>query len=256
MKVVDSPSGGPRGKGRIEVTSDTQIRVHITDREEKTSVHDLEFPQGVSMVKIGNWQLQAVEDVFIQLSEDKLDIKYIRPLNGTFYVEFARFGAEEGKLPTIRYAEGGKPFPGAKWENPERNKCYPLYEIINLGAYEGMEVLDVLTYEFEWDENLEEFAIVGSKRKKWHEHLLSVLNVFGFDMQHDELHYTEEAYDAGGPTTIPNVLSELEDILQSRKKLAQVTLGDGWIDSKTIGTGPFGMTKESVQVAMQAQAQV
>jgi hypothetical protein len=226
------------------------MRVTITDREEKTSVHDLEFPQGIDMVKIGNWQLQAVDDVFVQLSEDKLDIKFIRPRNGQFYVEFARFGAEEGELPTIRYAEGGKPFPGAKWENPERYKMYGLYEIINPGVYEGMECLDVLTYEFEWDENLEEFTIVGSTRRKWHEHLLTVLNTFGFDMQSDDLHYTGEQYDANGPTTIPNVLPELQDIFKSRKKLAMITLGDGWIDSKTIGPGPFGMTKETLRAAM------
>lgn len=253
ITVIESPSGGPRGEGRIEVLSDTQVQVFLKDKDGKTSVHILEYPQGVNMVKIGNWQLQAVTDVFVQLTQDKLDIQYIRPRNGTFYVEFVRFGAEEGELPTIRYDEGGKPFPGAKWENPERYKCYPLYEIVNLGQYEGMECLDVLTYEFEWDENLEEFAIVGSVRKKWHEHLITFLNVFGFDLQNDNLHYTGEEYDAGGPTTIANILPELEDILRSRKRLGQVTLGDGWIDSKSIGTGPFGMTKESLQAAMRAQ---
>jgi len=192
------------------------------------------------------------------LTPDKLDIQYIRPRNGTFFVEFSRFGAEEGELPTIRYDEGGKPFPGAKWENPERNKCYPLYEVINVGPYEGMECLDVLTYEFEWDEILEEFTIVGSVRKKWHDHLLTFLNVFGFDLQNDTLHYTGEDYDAGGPTTIPNVLPELEDILKSRRasgKLGQINLSDGWIDSKTMSTGPWGMTKETLQAAMSAQLQ-
>jgi hypothetical protein len=253
VKVVDSPSGGPRGKGRVEVIDNTNVRITITDREEKTSIHDLEFSQGVDMAPVGNWKLQSVEDVFIQLTQDKEEIQYIRPRNGTFYVEFAQFGAEEGELPTIRYDEGGKPFPGAKWENPARYKCYPLYEIINLGPYQGMEVLDVLTYEFEYDENLEEFAVVGSVRRKWHEHLLTVLGVFGFDLQHDDLLYTAEEYDADGPVTIPNVLPQLEDIFRSRKKLGQVTLNDGWIDSKTISNGPFGMTKESLQAAMAAQ---
>ena len=252
VKVIESPSGGPRGRGRVEIVDDEHVKVTVTDREEKTSVHTLEYPQGVEMVRIANWKMQNVEDVFIQLTPDKEDIQYIRPRNGNFYVKFARFGAEEGELPTIRYDEGGKPFPGAKWENPERNKCYPLYEVINPGPYEGMEVLDVLTYEFEWDENLEEFAIVGSVRKKWHEHLMTVLNVFGFDFQHDNLEYTGEMYDAGGPTTIPNVLPQIEDIFIDANKLAQVQMNDGWIDSKTIANGPFGMTPESMKETMRA----
>lgn len=254
VKVIESPSGGPRGKGRVEVIDDTHVRVSVTDREEKTSVHQIEYPQGVDMVRIGNWKFQPVEDVFIQLTPDKEDIQYIRPRNGTFYLKFSRFGSEEGELPTIRYDEGGKPFAGAKWDNPERNKCYPLYEVINPGPYEGTELLDVLTYEFEYDENLEEFAIVGSVRKKWHEHLMTVLHVFGFDLQHDNLHYGD-LYDAGGPTEIPNVLPQLEDIFRAANKLAQATLNDGWIDSKSIAPGPFGMTPESMRETMRTAMQ-
>ncbi len=252
MKVIESPSGGPRGKGALEVINETQVRVTIVDRDDKTFEYMLEYSQGVKMVQIADWQLQAVDNTFIQLTQDKLDIQYIRPRDGTFYMTFARFGAEEGELPTIRHDEGGKPFPGAKWENPERNKAYPLYTVINPGPYKGMEILDILTYEFEWDENLEEFTIVGSVRRKWHEHLLTVLNVFGFDLQNDTLHYTGEMYDAGGPTTIPNILPELEDIFKARNKLGQVTVANGWVDSKSIAPGPFGMTKESLEAAMAA----
>ena len=255
MKVIDSPTNtGPRGHGSIKILDDKRVSVTITEGE-KTETHTLEFPQGVAMVKVNNWQLQDADNISIQLTPDKLDFQYSpRPIEGNFYIEFSRFGAEEGELPTIRYSEEGKPFPGAKWENPARYKAYALYEIINPGVYQGMEILDVVTYELEWDENLEEFTIVGSKRKKWHDHFLTFLNVFGFDLQNDTLHYTGEEYNAGGPTTIANVLPEIEDILQSRAKVGQVFVENGWVRKDGLGMGPFGMTKEGLQAAMEQQA--
>lgn len=251
-KVIERPSGGPRGRGSIVVLNDTQVRVTITDREDKTIEKVLDFSQGVANVQIQNWQLQSADDLSISLTEDQLDFLYTpRPRNGTFHVEFSRFGAEEGELPTIRH-DDKKDYDGKPWL-PERYKMFALYEIIDPGPYQGMEILDSPTYEWEWDENLEEMTIVASKRKKFHAHAMVFLNVFGYDLQHDNLHYTGEQYDAGGDITIPNVLPELEDILRARKKLAQVTVVNGWVQEDGIQPASFGMTKDILQTAFELQ---
>ncbi len=250
-KVVSPPpTGGPRGRGNIKILSDTQVRVTITDREDKTVEKVLDFPQGIKNVQIRGWQLQDASDVSINLTDDEMDFLYTpRPRNGTFYVVFSRFGAEDGELPTIKHDEK-RDYEGKPWL-PERYKVFALYEVINPGPYKGMEILDSITYEWEWDEHLEEFTIVGSKRKKWHEHHLKFLNVFGYDLQHDNIHYVEPSYDAGGITDIHNILPELEDILQSRSKLGQVTVNKGWVQEDTILPGPFGMNRESLEAAME-----
>ena len=249
MKIVDSPTGGLRGEGSVRVVNETQVGVTIKEKDGKQHHLTLEYPQGVDLVRIGNWKLQDVDDVFIQLMSDKSDIRFIRPRNGTFYTTFARFGAEEGELSTLLYSEAGKPFAGAKWDNPARYRYYVLYEIFGAAEYSGMEILDILTYEFEYDENIEDWAIVGSERKKWHTHNLTYLNVFGFDAQHDSFAYEGKTFDAGGPEPIAFVLPELEEILQAREKIGQVTVKDGWVTPELIIPGPFGMTKDALETA-------
>jgi len=244
MKVIDSPSGGLRGKGSVRVIDDKRIAVVLEEKDGKTHNIEITYDPGVKFATVGDWQVQDVDDVFIQLTPDLEDIQYIRPRNGLFFVSFSRFGAEEGELPTLRYYPRGKPFQGAKWENPERYAFFGLYKIIGAGEYTGMEIMDMLTYEFEWDENLEEFLVVGSERKKWHEQLLTTLNVFGFDIQRDELH-PGEFVDAGGPSAIQNILPEIEDILQQRNKLGQMFVKDGWVQPDSIKPGPYGHTPQS-----------
>lgn len=245
MKIIEKSGGGPRGKGSIKVLDENKVQVSITDWEDKTSMHILEFPQGVQNVQIETWKLQSANDVSINLTDDELDFQYTpRPRNGTFFVKFARFAAEEGELPSIKFEEK-RDYEGKPWL-PERYKAFALYEVLNPGMYQGMELLDTITYEFEWDDILGEFTIVSNKKKR-HEHLLTFLNVFGFDLQNDELHYTAEDYDAGGPTTIPNVLPELEDILRSRKRLAQVTVENGWVQEDSIRPAPYGITEETLR---------
>jgi len=251
-RVIDSPSAGTRGDGTVKVVDNHNVRIVIVDKEKKSHEFNLTYDQGVNMVSIGDWPLQSIEDVNIKMTPDLDDIETISPRNGVFYVEFDVFGAEPGKLPTIRYKEEGKPFPAAKWENPERYLSYPLYKILAVGPYPddspyiGMTIMDFLTYEWEWDENLEEWLIVGSKRRKWHEHLLSFLDVFGYDLQHDTLGMGE-MYDAGGPAEIPNILPELEGILQERGRLAIVEMENGWIQSDSIKRAQAGMTKERLR---------
>jgi hypothetical protein len=253
MQTVKAPSAGLKGEGQVRVITDTQVGVTLTDGEGKVHQRTLEYPQGVSLVKISNWQLQDVDDVFIQLTSDESDILYIRPRNGTFYIEFSRFGAEPGELPTIRY---DKPvdWKGDPWL-PERYKAFPLYEAFASPKpeYNGMDILDTLTYQFQWDENLQDWAIVESTRKKWREHFDAILNVFGFDRQHDTFVYEGETYDADGPADITNVLPELEEILQQRGKIGQVTVEDGWVQEGTLIPGPFGMTRELLESAVAAQ---
>jgi len=152
VQTIEAPKGGGiRGKGRLRVINDTQVGVTITDNEGKVHNISLEYPQGVSLVQIGNWKMQDVDDVFIQLEPDESDIKFIRPRNGTFYVVFSRFGSEPGELPTIRF-DKPKDYQGDPWL-PSRLKAFGLYEAIAAGVYSGMEILDSPTYEFEWDEN-------------------------------------------------------------------------------------------------------
>ncbi len=249
MQIIDSPTGGLRGEGSVRIVNDIQAGVTIKEKDGKQHHLTLEYPQGVDLVQIGNWKLQDVEDVFIQLTSDKSDLRFIRPRNGTFYVQFARFGAEDGELPTILYSERGKPFVGAQWDNPERYRYYVLYEIFAGQQFSGMEILDILTYEFDYDENIEDWAIVGSERKKWHSHNLTYLNVFGFDAQNDAFVYEGKTFDAGGPEPIAFVLPELEEILQARDKVGQVTVKDGWVTPELIIPGPFGMTRAALETA-------
>ena len=250
-RVIDSPSAGTRGDGKVQVIDDKTIKVTIVDKEKKKQDFTLTYEQGVNMVQIGGWQLQSVDDVNIKMTPELDDIETISPRNGVFYVEFDQFGAEPGKLPTIRYKEEGKPFPTAKWENPERYLSYPLYKILAIGPYPahspytGMNIMDFITYEWEWDDNLDEWLLVGSKRKKWHEHVLTTLDVFGFDLQHDNLGIGE-MYDANGPAEIPNILPELEDIFKSRGRLVMVEMKDGWIQMDSIKRAQTGMTKEKL----------
>ena len=256
MQTVKAPSAGLRGEGQVRVVSDTQVGVTLTDGEGKVHNRTLEYPQGVSMVKISGWQLQDVDDVFIQLTSDEGDILYIRPRNGTFYVAFSRFGAEPGEIPTIRY-DKPKDYKGDPWL-PERYKAFPLYEVFASPnpSYNGMDILDTLTYQFQWDENLSDWAIVESTRKKWREHFDAILNVFGFDRQHDTFTYAGENYDADGPTDITNILPEMEDVFLQRARLGEVEVKDGWVQEGTLKPAPFGMTRELLESAVAAQLEL
>ena len=249
MRTIEAPpTGGLRGSGDLKIVNETQVGVTIQDGEGKTHYKTLEYPQGVSMVSIRNWKMQEVQDVFVQLEPDEGDIRFIRPRNGTFYVEFARFGAEPGEPPTLRL-DKPKDYQGDPWL-PARLKAFGLYEIFGAGVYSGMEVLDMLTYQFQWDENLQDWDIVESTRKKWREHFDTVLNVFGFDRQHDTFAYEGENYmPQNADVAVANVLAELGDILSQRKKIAQVTLKDGWVQQDLIIPGPFGMTREMLEAA-------
>jgi hypothetical protein len=204
----------------------------------------------VDLVRIGEWPLQNVNNVFIQLTADEEDILYIRPLSGQFFIEFHGFGAEPGELPTIRFEEA-RDFNGRPWL-PERYECYPLYEIVAGGEYSGMLILDRVVYEFEYDDVLEEFTIVGAK-KNLHEQFMTFLNVFGFDLQHDNLVHTGAEFDAGGPTTIPNILPQLADTLRERGRLAQVEVKNGYTDKESLKTAPYGITRESLENAISAE---
>jgi len=254
MKVIDSPGGGgPRGTGYIEVLDNTHVRVNVTNRDGEVTDKVLEFPQGVENVRVKNWPLQSAKDLSISLTPDGEDFMYTpRPRNGQFFVKFVGFGAEPGELPTIRW-ETKKDFEGKPWL-PARLKTFALYEILNPGEVKGMQLLDTITYEFEWDENLEEFTIVGSKRKKYHEHVLRFLNVFGFDMQNDTFHYGNlvNVEVDGVEEEMPNVLVELEDMLKSEKRIAQVVVEDGWVQEETLQPGPYGVTEESLALLLQA----
>lgn len=251
VRVIDSPSGGTRGEGKVQIVDDKTVNITIVEKDQKQHNFSLAY-EDVTLVTIGDWPLQNVEDVFVQMTPELDDIEYIRPRNGTFYVEFSHFGAEPGELPTIRHYERGKPFPTAKWENPERYASFALYKVLALGPYPsnspyvGMQIMDMLTYEWEWDENLDEWMLVGSERKKWHEQVITTLDVFGFDLQHDTLGMGE-LYDAGGPADIPNVLPELEDLLKSRSRLGVMELKNGWVQTDTIRRAQSGMTKAKLE---------
>ena len=117
VKIIDSPSAGVRGEGGLTIIDNNTVKVEILDKEQKKHKFTLTYEQGVNRVSIGDWPLQNVDDVFIQMTPELDDILYIRPRNGTFYVQFDHFGAEPGELPTIRYYERRGLLP-----EPPRNK--------------------------------------------------------------------------------------------------------------------------------------
>lgn len=259
MKVTEPKGrGGPKGHGRVNIISDTRVGVTLTDADGKVSNYQIEYPQGVELVRIDNWKLQEVEDVFIQLTPDKDDIQYIRPLNGTFMSVFVGFGAEEGKLPTIRWQDK-RDYKGDPWL-PERYQFFPLLEVVASPPYTGMRILAGMTYEFDWDENLEEIAIVGNTKKR-HDHFMAFLRVYGFDLENDNFAdvgtftETNAKESAELPNEVINILPELEEILFSRSRLGQVTVENGWVreDEGTIAPAPVGLTRAALEAAVAEQ---
>jgi len=229
---------GPRGRGSISVLPKahannpdkwTDIKVTLIDDAKQKTVYHLD-PEEVTR-EFGQWNLQSISDVYVELTPDEENIRTIRPFDGTFTLSFSHFAArqdqENGSLlaPTIKHKPAERVTikkTGASWTNPPHDQFFAILkirasEIGKKTPYDGLETVKVLVYQFELNPDTGFMEIVWD-RKFWYDQLENFLTLTGFD------------YDADTLTRSDNVLAELQNILQDRDTIFRGSFSNGWLD--------------------------
>ena len=228
---------GPRGRGDITILpvkyrNDpdrwTDVKVRIFDEAGDKMVYHLE-PEDVTK-EFGEWNLQTIKDVYIELTPDEENLRTVRPYEGTFTMTFSHFAARQDQesgstlAPTIKHKPAERitiKKTGASWTNPPHDQFFAILrirasEIGKTTPFDGMEVVKVLVYQFERNPDTG-FMEIAWERKFWYDQLQNFLTLTGFD------------YDADSLTVSENVLGELQDILQERDEIFRGTFDGGWL---------------------------
>ena len=240
-------SYGPRGKGSISILpvknakqsreNWNDVKVVIHENGEK-NVYHLD-PDDLT-TEFGDWSLETISDVRVELTHDEENLRSVRPWEGTYILEFDRFVArldEKGNpmAPTIKHkmAKQVNLPDGRSWTNPPYDEFYAILkiragEIGKPSPFDGMEVLKPLAYMFERDATTGLVEIAWT-RKRWYEELENFMTLAGYD------------WDADNLTPSENVLGELQEILQARAEIFRGTFKDGWLD-RVLDNPPVGVT--------------
>ena len=230
---------GPRGKGHITVLPAKEANNPDNWKEVKVTIFDSDGYKDVFHLtdvddinkNFGDWKLQTIKDVYVELTPDEENIRSVRPFEGTFTLSFNHFAArkdqETGKMaaPTIKHKTAERvtiKTTGASWTNPPHDEFYAILkirasEIGNKTPYDGMETVKPLVYMFERNPDTGMVEIVWD-RKFWYDQLSNFLTMAGYDWDADNLSPSE------------NVLGELQDILLDRAEIFRGTFTNGWLD--------------------------
>lgn len=240
---------GPRGKGQVSIlpvananknkSEWKDVKVVIFDEDNYKTVYHLD-PEEVT-TEFGDWNLQPIKDVYIELTPDEENIRSIRPWAGKYILSFDRFAArqnEDGSMmaPTIKHKPAERvtiQSTGASWTNPPHDEFYAILkvratEIGKKSSFDGMEVVKPLVYMFERNPDTGLVEIVWD-RKFWYDQLANFLTLTGFD------------WDADNLTPSENVLGELQDILQERDEIFRGNFSKGWLD-RDLDDPPVGVS--------------
>jgi hypothetical protein len=229
---------GPRGKGNITILpvkelnnpdNWKEVKVTIFDEDGYKDVYHLTDIDGLTK-QFGDWKLQPIKDVYVELDADEEDIRSVRPFEGTFTLSFDRFVArqdENGSMlaPTIKHKPAERitiKKTNASWMNPPHDRFFAILkiranEIGKSTEFDGMEVLKTLVYQFERNPDTGMMEIVW-ERKFWYDELAGFLTLTGYD------------WDADNLTPSENVLGELQEILQDRDTIFRGTFSNGWLN--------------------------
>ena len=228
---------GPRGRGDITILpvksrNDpdkwTDVKVRIFDEAGNKTVYHLD-PEEVRK-DFGEWSLKTISDVYIELTPDEENLRTVRPFEGTFTMSFSHFAArqdqENGSMlaPTIKHKPAERitiKKSGASWVNPPHDQFFAILrvrasEIGKPTAFDGMEVVKVLVYQFERNPDTG-FMEIAWERKFWYDQLENFLTMAGYDYDADTLSVSE------------NVLGELQEILQERDTIFRGSFEGGWL---------------------------
>jgi hypothetical protein len=148
---------------------------------------------------------------FVSLNSDGKKVYSIRPVKGVFKVRVRKLAADEDKEPA--------PKTNNTFDTPY-DYWTPILEIVD-GKEKGMQIPLILRYWFE--ETVEDgenvVALEFHPKSPKHGPMLSdFLNEFG-------------VWDYGKMKYKDNILPEIQKRLLSAKKVVQVVVKDGWIDS-------------------------
>lgn len=152
------------------------------------------------------------------VSADGSQLMGISPLVGTFVTAFANFGADKDQPPMWKTQQGGERKPngrGGWFVTKDRLYYLAILEILN-GDWQGTQLVHILDYLFV-DDGTGHADISG--RRKGVDQNEAFLRVAGFDAVTDLITYS------------PNVLPELETLLQSKGTQFFATVEGGLVTS-------------------------
>ena len=208
---------GPKGAGRITIQKSGSAKVYLGDNVIDIAAEDI--PES-----IGNWKFTAVgtptKPVFIQLTSDETKVMNVRPLDGNFFVRFNRLAGREGHPPTIMSMAERQP-EGFQFPIRAHEEFYTILEVVNHKDYDGMEIPLTLWYMFDVDKDTEEVVINGGRSNAYNT-LIKFLEVAGYDLDADTLKPGEPG----------EILTQLNKILQSRNRVFQCSVKNGYVPFK------------------------
>lgn len=228
---------GPRGRGDITILPVkhrnnpdkwTDVKVRIFDEAGGKTVYHLD-PEEINK-EFGEWNLKTISDVYVELTTDEENLRTVRPFEGTFTMSFSHFAARQDQesgttlAPTIKHKPAERitiKSSGASWKNPPHDQFFAILkvrasEIGKPTAFDGMEVVKVLVYQFELNPDTG-FMEIAWERKFWYDQLENFLTMAGFDYDADDLPRSE------------NILGVLQEILQDRETIFRGSFENGWL---------------------------
>ncbi len=247
---------GPRGLGTISILPKSAVKTPAKWKEIKISINVNgqrkiynDFDPAEVNREFGSWQLQPMSrenSVYIELTHDEMQIKSIKPPDGTYIFQLGNFAARENddgsrmapsiKSRPIRSVNTKK---GGVWIIPAHDEFYVLHRLVSseIGKktpYNGMEQIQTLWYMFQRNPETGLVQTVydtgESSTKMFHDELMNFLTFTGFDFDADNLMPSE------------NVLSELEPILVSREAFYRATIENGYITRSGLFEPPTGLS--------------
>lgn len=153
----------------------------------------------------------------VGLNKERSDIAFLKPPGGqTWYCKFGQFkrdGQSETPEPYIEPGGPRKNKDGGTWiADDEMRAKYELVILDPDGLYDGLTLVGNIPYIFEQKAGTKEVEMVGKKGQL--ARIEKFLRVTGFDFVNDTLQYS------------PNVLPQLEYLLQSKGAIFSVTTSD------------------------------
>lgn len=204
---------GPSGLGEVRLYKDGSAKVFLAEDENAEAVpYDIleeDLPDGV----------EAIKDVYIQLTPDETSIDQIRPWSGTYPSRFIGFIKNRNNVPVLKQKPARHVGPlddGREWDVPAQSQFYALCEVISDDKHNGMDFMYTLRYMFERDQ-FGGVEIVW-EYKSWYEDLINFLRLSGFDLGTQELMPGEPAA----------ILTQLEEIMQDADTTFNVKFERGW----------------------------
>jgi hypothetical protein len=210
VQFKQKKSFGPQGNAKVTLGKNV-VRINLDGElfELPLSAWDEKRPAGDYNLTLGR-------------NLDKI-VQLRPPSPSTHIVRFKEFGNRTNEIPEPKIQRGGprQSKTGGRYIEEDKLVFTALYEICDGSQYDGLCLVDVLTYGFEPEQG-SKFSIITTNKARDLERIETFLRCAGFDLIGTDIPYS------------PNVLPWLEEAIKAHSTPFMVTTNEqGFIDTRS-----------------------